>query len=108
MKEHFEEKREADFSYLIHGIGRFRTNIFQQRGEMAIAMRYVKATVPDFENLGLPPVMRQLAESPRGIILLAGTTGSGKSTSLAAMIEHINGNFPQAHRHAGRPDRICF
>lgn len=93
MKAHFEEKREADFSYLIHGVGRFRTNIFQQRGEMALAMRYVKASVPDFENLGLPPVMRQLAESPRGIILIAGTTGCGKSTSLAAMIEHINGNF---------------
>jgi pilus retraction protein PilT len=93
MKAHFDEKREADFSYLVHGIGRFRTNVFQQRGEMALAMRYVKKEVPDFEHLGLPPVMRQLAESPRGIILLAGTTGSGKSTSLAAMIEHINGNL---------------
>lgn len=93
MKAHFAEKREADFSYLLHGIGRFRTNVFQQRGEMAIAMRYVKASVPDFEQLGLPLVMRQLAELPRGIVLLAGTTGSGKSTSLAAMIEHINGNF---------------
>ncbi len=93
MKEHFKEKREADFSYLVHGIGRFRTNVFQQRGEMAIAMRYVKAQVPDFEHLGLPPVMRQIAESPRGIVLLAGTTGSGKSTSLAAMVEHVNGNF---------------
>ena len=69
MKAHFAEKREADFSYLVQGVGRFRTNVFQQRGEMAIAMRYVKATVPDFENLGLPPVMRQLAESPRGIRL---------------------------------------
>src|ERR1041385_7578329 len=63
MKEHFKEKREADFSYLVHGIGRFRTNVFQQRGEMAIAMRYVKASVPDFENLGLPPVLRELAEA---------------------------------------------
>jgi twitching motility protein PilT len=93
MKEHFAVKREADFSYFIHGIGRFRTNIFQQRGEMAMAMRYVKNTVPDFEHLGLPPIMREIAESPRGIVLLAGTTGSGKSTSLAAMIEHVNGNF---------------
>jgi twitching motility protein PilT len=56
-------------------------------------MRYVKATVPDFEHLGLPPVMKTVAEAPRGIVLLAGTTGCGKSTSLAAMIEHINGNF---------------
>jgi twitching motility protein PilT len=93
MKKDFEEAREADFSYLAPTLGRFRTNVFQQRGEIAISMRYVKATVPDFEALGLPPIMRQLAESPRGIVLLAGTTGSGKSTSLAAMIEHINGNF---------------
>jgi pilus retraction protein PilT len=93
MKEHFAEKREADFSYFVHGVGRFRTNIFQQRGEMAMAMRYVKSAVPDFESLGLPAIMRQLAESPRGIVLLAGTTGSGKSTSLAAMIEHVNSNL---------------
>jgi twitching motility protein PilT len=93
LKEDFKHKREADFSYLIHGVGRFRTNVFQQRGEMAIAMRYVKASVPDFEHLGLPPILRELAELPRGIVLLAGTTGSGKSTTLAAMVEHVNGNF---------------
>jgi pilus retraction protein PilT len=93
MKAHFEEKREADFSYMAPQLGRFRTNVFQQRGEMAIAMRYVKAQVPDFEALGLPAVMKTIAEAPRGIVLMAGTTGSGKSTSLAAMIEHINNNF---------------
>lgn len=92
-KTHFEKAREADFSYWVHGIGRFRTNVFQQRGEIAISMRYVKAQVPDFESLGLPEVLKSIAESPRGIVLLAGTTGSGKSTTLAAMIEHINGNF---------------
>src|SRR5688572_27966006 len=78
MKKHFEEAREADFSYVLHGIGRFRTNVFQQRGEMAISMRYVKAQVPDFESLGLPLILKTIAESPRGIVLLAGTTGSGK------------------------------
>jgi twitching motility protein PilT len=93
MKKHFEEAREADFSYVVQGIGRFRTNVFQQRGELAISMRYVKAQVPDFESLGLPLVLKTIAEAPRGIVLLAGTTGSGKSTSLAAMVEHINGNF---------------
>jgi pilus retraction protein PilT len=93
MKKHFEVAREADFSYMIAGVGRFRTNVFQQRGDMAIAMRYVKAQVPDFEALGLPMVLKTVAESSRGSVLLAGTTGSGKSTSLAAMIEHINGNF---------------
>jgi len=92
MKKHFDEAREADFSYLVPGIGRFRTNVFQQRGELAIAMRYVKNAVPDFQTLGLPEVLLRLAEAPRGIVLLAGTTGCGKSTSLAAMIEHINAN----------------
>jgi|YelNatPaOPRAMG01_1025707.scaffolds.fasta_scaffold05811_6 pilus retraction protein PilT len=87
------ENREVDFSYHLPGVGRFRTNIFQQRGEWAIAMRYVKATVPSFEELGLLPVLKKIAESPRGIVILAGTTGCGKSTTLAAMIEHINANF---------------
>ena len=93
MKQQFATAREADFSYWLHGIGRFRTNVFQQRGEIAISMRYVKARVPDFEWLGLPPVVKTIAETPRGIALVAGTTGCGKSTTLAAMIEHINGNF---------------
>jgi len=93
MKKHFDEAREADFSYLIPGVGRFRTNVFQQRGEIAVSMRYVKAIVPAFEELGLPLVLKTIAEAPRGIVLLAGTTGCGKSTSLAAMIEHINNNF---------------
>lgn len=93
MKKHFDEAREADFSYMVPGTGRFRTNVFQQRGEIAISMRYVKATVPAFEELGLPEVLRTVSEAPRGIVLVAGTTGCGKSTSLAAMIEHINSNF---------------
>lgn len=86
----FEEEREADFSYYLPGIGRFRTNCFQQRGELCLAMRYVKTQVPSFEELGIMEVLRKFAEAPRGIVLLAGTTGSGKSTTLAAMIEHIN------------------
>lgn len=88
-----EAEREVDFSYFLHGVGRFRTNLFQQRGEWCLAMRYVKTQVPSFEELGLLPVLRSIAETHRGIVLLAGTTGSGKSTTLAAMIEHINANF---------------
>src|SRR5687767_3634412 len=90
FKKKIEEDREVDFSYFVPGIGRFRTNCFQQRGEWCLAMRYVKAHIPEFEELGLLPIVKKIAESPRGIVLVAGATGSGKSTTLAAMIQHIN------------------
>jgi twitching motility protein PilT len=93
LKKGIEEEREADFSYFIPGIGRFRTNLFQQRGQWCLAMRHVKTHVPSFEELGLLPQIKKIAESQRGIVLLAGSTGCGKSTTLAAMIEHINANF---------------
>jgi len=93
LKKKLIEEREVDFSYFEPGIGRFRTNLFQQRGQWCLAMRYVKTQVPSFEELGLLPQIRSLAESARGIVLVAGATGSGKSTTLAAMMEHINANF---------------
>src|SRR5688572_25347527 len=89
-QKRLDEEREVDFSYLAPGVGRFRTNIFQQRGDYCLAMRFVKTAVPSFEELGLLPILKEIADSPRGIVLLAGSTGSGKSTTLAAMIEHIN------------------
>ena len=85
-----EEDREVDFSYYAPGVGRFRTNVFQQRGQWCLAMRYVKTNIPSFEELGLLPVLREIAGSPRGIVLVSGSTGCGKSTTLAAMIQHIN------------------
>jgi len=93
MKKKLEDDREVDFSYNLPDVGRFRTNIFQQRGTWALAMRYVKNRVATFEELGLLESIKGLAESPRGIVLVAGSTGSGKSTTLAAMIEHLNNNF---------------
>lgn len=93
LKKRLEQEREIDFSYFLPGIGRFRTNLFQQRGQWCLAMRYVKTIVPSFEELGLLEQIKKIAESPRGIVLVAGSTGSGKSTTLAAMIEHINANF---------------
>ncbi len=93
LKGPLDKDRETDFSYFLEGCGRFRTNIFQQGGRWAFAMRHVKAKVPTFEQLGLHPICKTLVEAPRGIILLAGTTGSGKSTTLAAMIEHLNEHF---------------
>ncbi len=93
LRQRLEEQREIDFSYFVPGIGRFRTNLFQQRGQWCLAMRHVKTVVPSFEELGLLEQIRRIAESPRGIVLVAGSTGCGKSTTLAAMIEHINANF---------------
>jgi twitching motility protein PilT len=93
LRQRLQEERGIDFSYYVPGIGRFRTNLFQQRGEWCLAMRHVKTKVPGFEELGLLQQIKAIASSPRGIVLLAGSTGCGKSTTLAAMIEHINANF---------------
>jgi len=93
LRQRIDEEREADFSYFIPNIGRFRTNLFQQRGQWCLAMRYVKTHVPGFQELGLLEQIKKISESPRGIVLVAGSTGCGKSTTLAAMIEHINANF---------------
>ncbi len=93
LKKRLEEEREVDFSYYVPDVGRFRTNLFQQRGQWALAMRHVKNQVASFEELGLLEQIKTIAEEHRGIILVAGSTGSGKSTTLAAMLEHINANF---------------
>ena len=94
LPEHFlprlEEDREIDFSYFLEGVGRFRTNCFQQLGKWCLAMRYVVAEVPKIESLNLPDSVKTIAEEHRGIVLVAGTTGSGKSTTLAGMVDHIN------------------
>lgn len=93
LKKRLDEEREVDFSYFVPEIGRFRTNLFQQRSQWCLAMRYVKTAVASFEELGLLQGIKKIAEAPRGIVLVAGSTGSGKSTTLAAMVEHINSNF---------------
>jgi twitching motility protein PilT len=90
LRAEFDEIGEADFSYEIKGVSRFRVNAFRQRGHISIACRAIPLAVRTIDDLGLPQVIRELAEQPRGIILLTGTTGSGKSTTLAAMVDHIN------------------
>jgi twitching motility protein PilT len=90
LLEEYAKVGEADFSYEVRGLSRFRVNAFRQRGHVSIALRAIPFQVRTIADLGLPPVIRELAEQPRGIVLLTGTTGSGKSTTLAAMIDHIN------------------
>ncbi len=82
--------QDLDCSYSIAGVGRFRVNICSQRGTLSIVLRAIAATIPAFEELGLPPVLSAIAMEERGLVLLTGTTGSGKSTTLASMISYVN------------------
>ena len=94
QKKTFEETQELDFSFGIAGLARFRCNVFSQRGAVAAVYRLIPERIRSFEELGLPPVIGTLSERPRGLVLVTGPTGSGKSTTLAAMIDKIN-----AERH---------
>jgi twitching motility protein PilT len=90
MITEFESENELDFAYEVPGFARFRCNAFRQRGYISIALRVIPFAVRTIRELGLPPVMTELADEERGLLLLTGTTGSGKSTTLAAIIDHIN------------------
>lgn len=90
QKARFERDKECDFAVGARDMGRFRVNIFRQRGTIAMVVRHIKAKIPTFEELQLPEIIKELALKKRGLILVTGTTGSGKSTCLAAMIDHIN------------------
>ncbi len=85
-----EQTWELDFSYGIKSLGRFRVNIYRDKGNYAAAFRLINSRVPSFNDLGLPMIVRKITEKPRGLILVTGPTGSGKSTTLAAMIDYIN------------------
>jgi twitching motility protein PilT len=90
QKKRFEETMELDFSFGIKGLARFRCNLFNQRGAVAAVYRLIPEKIRTFGELGLPPVLASLTEKPRGLVLVTGPTGSGKSTTLAAMIDKIN------------------
>lgn len=96
QRKRFEENPDEDLAVGVKGIGRFRVNLFKQRGTIGMVFRYVRNPELSFEELNLPPAVKSLAEVQRGLILVTGTTGSGKSTTLAAMINHIN-NIRRAH-----------
>src|SRR5207248_2150896 len=86
----FAEHKEADFAIGVPGVGRFRTNVYQQRGTVAFAFRSIPYEVKTIRDLNLPPVLEEIAIKPRGLVLVTGVTGSGKSTALAALVNHIN------------------
>jgi twitching motility protein PilU len=90
----FEHEWELNFAIPLPGVGRFRANVFKQRGEVAMVVRYIKGEIPKVEELGLPPLLKNLIMEKRGLVLMVGSTGSGKSTTLAAMIDHRNSTVP--------------
>jgi len=90
QKKRFEMDDELDFSFGIQNLARFRGNCFKQRGCVSIVMRQIPFSIKTFADLNLPPIIAKLAEKPRGLVLVTGPTGSGKSTTLAAMIDKIN------------------
>ena len=90
QRQKFKESQEVDLAYSVPGLGRFRCNIFQQRGTVGLVLRVIPMRIRTVDELGLPPVLRQICREERGLVLVTGTTGSGKSTTLAAMIDHIN------------------
>jgi twitching motility protein PilT len=92
QKQRFKEDFELDIAYSVPGLGRFRCNVFQQRGAVGLVMRVIPARIMSVRELMLPPVLERICEERRGLVLCTGTTGSGKSTTLAAMIDYINGS----------------
>ncbi|MCK5005103.1 MAG: Flp pilus assembly complex ATPase component TadA, partial [Candidatus Aminicenantes bacterium] len=90
QKEKFKVQHELDMAYSVPGLGRFRCNVFQQRGAVGIVLRIIPTQVKSIVDLNLPLILEKIADERRGMVLVTGTTGSGKSTSLAAMIDHIN------------------
>jgi len=92
QKKKFELANEVDLAYGISGLGRFRVNIFSQRDSIGLVLRTISVNPPTIAELNLPPILEKIAMEPRGLVLVTGTTGSGKSTTLAAMVNHINNN----------------
>jgi len=90
QRQKFKESQEVDLAYSVPGLGRFRCNIFQQRGTVGLVLRVIPMQIRTIDELGLPPVLKTIAAEERGLVLVTGTTGSGKSTTLAAMIDYIN------------------
>ena len=92
QRRQLEQNWELDFGYGLHGVGRFRVNVYRDKGDYAAAFRTINSDPPNCDDLGLPDIVKHVSDKPRGLILVTGPTGSGKSTTLAAMIDYINSN----------------
>ena len=92
QRAEFEREMELNFALNLNDIGRFRVNLYRQRGEVSMVIRYIRSIIPSMESLHLPPILKELVMEPRGLILVVGATGSGKSTTLASMIDYRNAN----------------
>ncbi len=93
QQKHLEEQKELDFSFNIKGLARFRGNVFYQRGSLSAVFRVIPTKAPSVEDLGLPSVLKELVSRPQGLFLVTGPTGSGKSTTLASLVQFVNENF---------------
>src|SRR5918999_354694 len=89
-RQKFKDAQEVDLAYSVPGLGRFRCNVFQQRGTIGMVLRVIPMQIRNIDELGLPTVLKTIAQEERGLVLVTGTTGSGKSTTLAALIDHVN------------------
>src|SRR4029453_1649424 len=90
QRQRFKDAQEVDLAYSVAGLGRFRVNVFQQRGTVGLVLRVIPMQIKTIDELGLPQTLKKIANEERGLVLVTGTTGSGKSTTLAALIDHIN------------------
>src|SRR5436190_82761 len=90
QRQKFKETQELDLAYSVPGLGRFRCNVFHQRGTVGMVLRVIPMLIRTIDELMLPPVLKRIAEEERGLVLVTGTTGSGKSTTLAALIDYVN------------------
>jgi twitching motility protein PilT len=106
--EAFRNENEADFAFGRSDLGRFRVNVYRQRGSVSLVMRRVLPGVPSFDRLGLPPIVRKLAAEPRGLLLVSGPSGSGRTTTAAAIVEHINATRPVSIVTVEDPIEILF